>query len=41
MTGFQLLTKSISPLPDKHEGLKDIEMRYRKRYLDMLNPEVQ
>ena len=37
----QLLSKSISPLPDKHHGLKDTEERYRKRYLDMLNPEVQ
>ncbi|MBP9779070.1 lysine--tRNA ligase [Candidatus Gracilibacteria bacterium] len=41
VSNFQLLTKSINPLPDKHEGLKDIEMRYRKRYLDMLNPEIQ
>lgn len=38
---FQLLTKSISPLPDKHHGLKDQEARFRKRYLDMLDPEVQ
>ncbi|PIR58307.1 MAG: lysine--tRNA ligase [Parcubacteria group bacterium CG10_big_fil_rev_8_21_14_0_10_35_15] len=39
---FQLLTKSILPLPDKWYGLKDLEERYRKRYLDILmNPEVK
>ncbi len=38
---IQLLTKSIAPLPDKHHWLKDQEDRYRKRYLDMLDPEVQ
>lgn len=37
-----LLSKSIRPLPDKWHGLKDVEERYRKRYLDILmNPEVK
>lgn len=39
---LQLITKSIRPLPDKWYGLKDIEERYRQRYLDMIiNPEVR
>lgn len=33
---FQLLTKSIRPLPSTWHGLSDIEERYRKRYLDLL-----
>src|SRR3989344_1136013 len=33
---FKLLTKSIRPLPSTWYGLKDIEERYRKRYLDLL-----
>lgn len=33
---FDLLTKSIRPLPSQWYGLKDIEERYRKRYLDFL-----
>lgn len=37
-----LLTKSIQPLPEKFHGLKDQELRYRKRYLDLImNPEVK
>jgi lysyl-tRNA synthetase class 2 len=37
-----LLTKSLRPLPEKYEGLKDVETRYRRRYLDLLfNPEVK
>lgn len=36
---FQLLTKSIRPLPSTWSGLKDVEEKYRKRYLDLLvNP---
>ncbi|MED0962855.1 lysine--tRNA ligase [Bacillus paramycoides] len=35
-TGFTLLTKSLRPLPDKYHGLKDIEQRYRQRYLDLI-----
>ena len=37
-----LLTKSLRPLPDAHEGFKDIERRYRQRYIDLqINPEVK
>ncbi len=39
---FTLLTKSLRPLPEKYHGLKDTEIRYRKRYLDLIvNPEVK
>lgn len=34
--GFKLLTKSLRPLPDKYHGLKDVEQRYRQRYLDLI-----
>lgn len=34
--GVKLLTKSLRPLPEKWHGLKDIEERYRKRYLDLI-----
>src|SRR5260221_1666556 len=41
VSDFQLLSKSINPLPSVWHGLKDVEERYRKRYLDaILNPEV-
>jgi len=33
---IQLLTKALMPLPDKYHGLSDQEMRYRKRYLDLM-----
>jgi len=33
---FQLLVKSLRPLPDKHKGLTDTEMRYRQRYVDLI-----
>lgn len=33
---FTFLTKSLSPLPEKWHGLKDVETRYRQRYLDLL-----
>jgi len=37
-----LLSKSIRPLPEKYHGIKDVEVRYRKRYLDLIaNPEVK
>ncbi len=37
-----LLSKSIRPLPEKYHGVKDVEVRYRKRYLDLIaNPEVK
>ena len=39
---FRLLSKSLRPLPSQWYGLKDVEERYRKRYLDLLmNPEVR
>lgn len=31
-----LLTKSIRPLPEKYHGLKDVEIRYRQRYVDLI-----
>jgi lysyl-tRNA synthetase, class II len=34
--GFELLTKALRPLPDKHKGLTDTEMRYRQRYVDLI-----
>jgi lysyl-tRNA synthetase class 2 len=37
-----LLCKTLLPLPDKHAGLADKELRYRKRWLDLIcNPEVR
>ena len=39
---IQLLAKSLEPMPDKWHGVKDIEVRYRRRYVDlMVNPEVR
>ena len=39
---FDLLSKSLRPLPEKFHGLKDVEIRYRQRYLDLImNPEVR
>ncbi|RYG72670.1 lysine--tRNA ligase [Lentibacillus lipolyticus] len=39
-TEFSLLTKSLRPLPEKYHGLKDVEQRYRQRYLDLItNPD--
>ena len=38
----ELLAKSLLPLPEKHHGLKDTDLRYRRRYLDLIvNPEVK
>ena len=34
---FQLLTKSLAQLPEKWHGLKDQEIRYRKRYIDLIS----
>ena len=40
--GFELLTKSFRPLPEKWHGLKDVETRYRQRYVDLtMSPEVK
>jgi lysyl-tRNA synthetase class 2 len=37
-----LLSKSLRPLPEKFHGLKDVELRYRQRYVDLImNPEVK
>ncbi len=39
---FDLLSKSLRPLPEKFHGLKDLETRYRQRYLDLIvNPDVR
>lgn len=39
---YQLLSKSLLPLPEKWHGLKDIDMRYRQRYVDLIvNPDVK
>ena len=39
---FTLLSKSLRPLPEKFHGLKDRELRYRQRYVDLIvNPEVR
>jgi lysyl-tRNA synthetase class 2 len=39
---FCLLSKSLQPLPEKYHGLRDVETRYRQRYVDlMVNPEVR
>ena len=41
-TGLKLLAKSLLPLPEKWHGLKDVETRYRQRYLDLIvNEEVR
>lgn len=37
-----LLSKSLRPLPEKYHGLKDTDLRYRQRYVDLImNPEVR
>jgi lysyl-tRNA synthetase, class II len=36
ITSFELLSKSLLPLPEKFHGLQDMEQRYRQRYLDMI-----
>ncbi len=39
---FQLLAKAIRPLPEKWHGLQDVELRSRRRYIDlMMNPEAR
>ncbi|MEC0225200.1 MULTISPECIES: lysine--tRNA ligase [Paenibacillus] len=39
---LEVLSKSLLPLPEKYHGLKDVELRYRQRYVDLIiNPEVQ
>jgi len=42
VTEYRFLTKSLHPLPEKFHGLKDVEVRYRQRYLDLVsNPEIK
>ncbi len=42
VSSFKLLTKSLRPLPEKFHGLKDKDIRYRQRYLDLIvNPDVK
>ena len=42
ISDYKMLSKSLLPLPEKWHGLKDIDERYRKRYLDILfNSEVE
>jgi len=42
IASFEILAKSLRPLPEKWHGLKDVETRYRQRYLDLIvNPEVR
>jgi len=36
VTGLELLTKSLRPLPEKFHGLTDTEQKYRQRYLDLI-----
>ena len=41
-TKVELLAKSLLPLPEKFHGLKDTDLRYRQRYVDLIaNPEVK
>ncbi|MFA5129617.1 MAG: lysine--tRNA ligase [Patescibacteria group bacterium] len=42
VTSWNILTKSLRPLPDKFHGLTDVEMRFRERELDLVsNPDVR
>lgn len=42
VSNLEVLSKSLLPLPEKYHGLKDVELRYRQRYVDLIiNPEVQ
>ena len=42
VTELTLLSKTCNPLPEKWHGLKDTDMRYRQRYVDLIvNPEVR
>jgi len=41
LRSLRLLTKALRPLPDKWHGLSDVDIRYRRRYVDLVaNPEV-
>ncbi len=42
LVSFKLLAKAVRPLPEKWHGLKDVDLRYRQRYLDLIShPEVR
>ncbi len=42
VTSYEILTKSLQPLPDSWQGFTDVEARYRHRYVDMIiNPAVR
>lgn len=42
VTKLDMLSKALRPLPEKWHGLKDVELRYRQRYVDLIvNPEVK
>lgn len=42
VSSVALLTKSMRPLPEKYHGLKDVELRYRQRYVDLIvNPRAK
>lgn len=42
VSSFELMSKSLRPLPEKFHGLTDKETRYRQRYVDLImNPEVK
>ncbi|MFW5913599.1 MAG: amino acid--tRNA ligase-related protein, partial [Bacillota bacterium] len=40
ITDYIHLTKALRPLPEKYHGLKDVEQRYRRRYLDLMTNET-
>jgi len=42
LEGMTLLAKALRPMPEKWQGLKDVELRYRQRYVDLLaSPQVR
>ena len=41
VTELRLLSKAVAPPPEKHHGLADKELRYRRRYVDLWNPDVK
>jgi len=41
VTDLRLLSKALRPLPEKFHGLTDVELRYRMRYVDLIDPEVR
>jgi len=42
VANFQMASKALHPLPEKWHGLKDVEIRHRQRYLDLIaNPDVR